>query len=651
MKPLYLSIALALGTAVVMPDAFADPLKADSNVAYQQDIQIKNERLKARLAQHGLSKSNRPHLYSLIEQRLNQEVSVAGNSGSSSLQNCLSGRPELCSFFKHMGVEVATSSATGEPYVVLSALNSKTVSTDYTLIDLRLINEKGEQLTLSAYNEYFGDGQEAKRKSVYSFAKAQDVLSRLAASDRIFADGWITVVYKDSNNKQVLEDRNVVVEYSKDTLLAKLGYFSQSKSGVSGEVISTLLPLAGRVGFETEVEMPRDNRSEAGADVPDGRIVMCLNRNYGNCDYENIYPTGTPNSETKLKVPFKGSFDVVGKVTRIYLPDFTTLETVEENGKVTLVENPVIDKPVFVNHGTNIFIQTKEGGGAVPIGGSGYQDISDIFAKSLTLTYSNSGVMDMTKISWDIPQRQGVFGDATLFGRYQDSHWIMHFALDHVVRPGRAPSTTSYVIGSTEMDSSSWSDIGHPTLQIVYSCLAEGSLITLPNGKQLPIEQLEVGDQVLGASEFTPANHIALTIEDISVGVETIPMVQLTTKSGKTLLLTESHPVVMQSGKAVWASKVEQGAQILTASGLEMITLIEEVEFTDKVYNLRLGRGKDDPDYQPGESFSMFANGLQVGDLAMQSEHEFNNKVETTEDVLNRLPQAWHQDYLNSIKQ
>ncbi|WP_125717254.1 Hint domain-containing protein [Pseudoalteromonas rubra] len=651
MKPLYLSIALALGTAVVMPDAFADLLKADSNVAYQQDIQIKNERLKARLAQHGLSKSNRPHLYSLIEQRLNQEVSVAGNSGSSSLQNCLSRRPELCSFFKHMGVEVATSSATGEPYVVLSALNSKTVSTDYTLIDLRLINEKGEQLTKPAYNEYFGDGQEAKRKSVYSFAKAQDILSRLAASDRIFADAWITVVYKDSNNRQIVEDRNIMAEYSKDTLLAKLGYFSQLRAGASKSGEGSLLPLGGQGGFQTLIEKPTDNRSEAGAGIPDGRLVMCLNRDYGNCDYESIYPPGTPNSQTKLKVPFKGSMKVMGKVTRIYRPDFTTLEVKEVNDRLILIENPQVTKPANMNHGTNIFIQTKEGGGAVSIGGSDYQDISDLFSKSLKLSYEKWLGMDRTVISWDIPQRQGVFGDATLFGRYQDSHWIMHFALDHVIRPGRALSTTSFVIGSTDIDISSWSDIGHPTLQIVYSCLAEGSLITLPNGKQLPIEQLEVGDQVLGASEFTPANHIALTIEDISVGVETIPMVQLTTKSGKTLLLTESHPVVMQSGKAVWASKVEQGAQILTASGLEMITLIEEVEFTDKVYNLRLGRGKDDPDYQPGESFSMFANGLQVGDLAMQSEHEFNNKVETTEDVLNRLPQAWHQDYLNSIKQ
>ncbi|WP_125562676.1 Hint domain-containing protein [Pseudoalteromonas rubra] len=650
MKPLYLSIAFALGTASVMPDAFASLIEADNNVVYQQDIQIKNDRLKARLAQHGLSKKNRPHLFSLIEQRLEQDVSSADTLGFSLLQNCTSGRPELCSFFKHMGIGSATKASSGEQFVVLSALNSKTVPTDYTLIDLQLVNEKGEQLTMPVYNEYFGDGQEAKRKSVYSYAKVQNILSNLAASERIFADGWITVVYRDANNKQVMEDRNVVVEYSKETLLAKLGYFSQPRSIVSSGADTILLPLTGRVGFGTQIDMPIDNRSEAGAGVPDGRIVMCLNRNFGDCDYENIYPTGTPTSQTKLKVPFKGKLDVMGKVTRIYLPDFTTLEVKEENGKITLVESPEIDKPIFVNHGTNIFIQTKEGGGAVSIDGSAYQSISNFFAKNLTLSYEKSGVMDMTEISWDIPQNEGVFGDATLFGRYQDTHWIMHFALDHVIRPGRPPLTASFVIGSSDMDSG-WQDIGHPQMQIVYSCLAEGTLITLPNGKQLPIEQLEVGDQVLGASEFSPANHLALTIEDISVGVETIPMVQLRTKSGKTLLLTESHPVVMQSGKAVWASKVEQGTQILTENGLEMITHIEEVEFTDKVYNLRLGRGNDDPDYQPDESFSMFANGLQVGDLAMQSEHEFSNEIETTEDVLNRLPQAWHQDYLNSLKQ
>ncbi|QTL37643.1 Hint domain-containing protein [Pseudoalteromonas viridis] len=649
MKPLYLSIALALGTVSVMPEAVAGSSQAAFDATGQQDMQIKNDRLKARLARHGLSRKNRPQLFSLIEQRLDQGTLVTGNPRLSSLQNCTSGRPELCSFFKHMGVDVANN-ASGEPFIVLSALNSKTVSTDYTWIDLHLTNEKGEQLTKLSYSEYFGDGQEAKRKTVYSSAKVQPILSKLAASERIFADGWITVVYKDASNRQIVEDRNIVVEYSKDTLLAKLGYASQSRAGATGTEERSLLPLTDKGGLKTTIEMPRDNRSEAGAGVPDGKIVVCLNRNYGDCDYENIYPIGTPNSQTKLKVPFKGSLNVMGKVTRIYRPDFTTLEVEKVNDKLTLIENPQVNRPAFMAHGTNIFIQTKEGGGAVSIGDSDYQDISDLFSKSLKLRYEKENGLDRTVISWDIPQDKGVFGDATLFGRYQDTHWIMHFALDHAIRPGRPPLTASFVIGSKDIDGV-WPDIGHPQMQIVYSCLAEGSLITLPNGKQLPIEQLEVGDQVLGASEFTPANHLALTIEDISVGVETIPMVQLKTKSGKTLLLTESHPVVMQSGKAVWASKVEQGAQILTENGLEMITHTEEVEYTDKVYNLRLGRSKDDPDYQPGESFSMFANGLQVGDLAMQSEHEFSNKVETTEDVLNRLPQAWHQDYLNSLKQ
>ncbi|TMP26828.1 hypothetical protein CWB99_17170 [Pseudoalteromonas rubra] len=650
MKPLYLSIALALGTVFVMPDSLAGSSNATHDVAYQQSMQIKNEHLKARLAEHSLSKNNRPHLFSLIDQRLKRDISVADSASISSLQNCSSGRPELCSFFKHMGVEVATNNTTGESFVVLSALYSKTVSTNYTLIDLRLINEKGEQLTLPVYKEYFGDGQEAKRKVVYSYAKAQNILSKLAASERIFADGWVTVVYMDASKKQVVEDRNIVVEYSKDTLLAKLGYLSHQGAGTFSETGASVFPATDQGGFESNIAKPIDNRSEAGEGVPDGRIVMCLNRNYGDCDYENIYPRDTPTSQTKLKVPFKGSLNVMGKVTRIYQPDFTTLEVKEENGAITLVENPVVDKPTFVNHGSNIFIQTKEGGGAVPIGGSDFQSISDFFAKQLTVSYDKFLGIDRTTLSWDIPQSEGVFGDATLFSRYQDTHWIMHFALDHVLRPGRDPLTASFVIGSTEMESG-WQDIGHPQMQIVYSCLAEGTLITLPNGKQLPIEQLDVGDQVLGASEFSPDHHLALTIEDISVGVETIPMVQLKTKSGKTLLLTESHPVVMQSGKAVWASKIEQGAKILTENGLEMITQIEEIEFADKVYNLRLGRGKDDPNYQQGESFSMFANGLQVGDLAMQSEHEFSNEVETTEDVLNRLPQVWHQDYLNSLKQ
>ncbi|KNC67912.1 hypothetical protein AC626_08030, partial [Pseudoalteromonas rubra] len=300
----------------------------------------------------------------------------------------------------------------------------------------------------------------------------------------------------------------------------------------------------------------------------------------------------------------------------------------------------------------------REGGGASRIGDD-YKgsDSPNLFSDYIKLEKGEKDIggnkYPYTRISWDIPRNMGVFGDAGLYGRYEDAHWIMNLAVEVKQKRGRREMIRhyTYIIGSSDMPHyTNWKDIEHPPMQVVYSCLAKGSLITLANGKQVPIEQLSVGDTVLGASQFAPDQHIPLEIEDISVGVEAIPMVQLTTASGKTLLLTESHPVVKISGLSTWANKVQTGDQIRTQSGVEMVTNVEEVKYNDNVYNLKLKRTDKDEKHVTGETFTMFANGLQVGDLAMQTDNEFSDNEVTTQDVLNNLPEAWHQDYLNSLK-
>jgi hypothetical protein len=345
-----------------------------------------------------------------------------------------------------------------------------------------------------------------------------------------------------------------------------------------------------------------------------------------------------------------GEYVMRGKVTRIYRPDWTVLN-VQDNGDGTikLVDGGQVEKPGTADFGTNIFVQTKEGGGASTISGHQYTDIQNFFADNLNVEYIGTGRRIMTKISWNIPRNQGVFGDASLYGRYQDANWIMNLALDNELRASQGARPEVHVIGSSGLNSS-WDKTDYPQMQIVYSCLAEGSLITLPGGKQLPIEMLQVGDTVVGASQFNPAQRLDLEIADISIGVEAIPMIQLTTREGKKLLLTESHPVITQSGQSVWAKDLELGERIHTKGKTEFITKIDEVKFDGKVYNLRLKRNKHDDVQIEGETFSMFANGIQVGDLGMQSDNEFNNEVETQQDVLNRLPEPWHKDYLNSIR-
>ncbi|WP_125717309.1 Hint domain-containing protein [Pseudoalteromonas rubra] len=683
MKLVSLAVAAALGGASFASVSAPMVSKVESLPQHIAEFQQLSEleQAKQRLARHGITEKNRPFLFRSMRETINKKKLRAQTAdimseAQMSTADCSTGK--LCSFFKHMGIRSMTRKD-GQEYLVLTAVNSELSTTYYTLIDLTLMNEKGEELVMPSFTEYFGQGtadEPQKRVSVASLGRMEDVLPKLVNSERIFADAYVTVSYQGPNGDTITENRSSVIEYSPETLLADLGVYKTSGTAThlaamqanTAGIASTLPPGYGRnpnAILENDVIHPVDVKERNEADPSLNRIKVCLNRKYNDCDYEAMYDPGTPNDQLKLLIPFSGYREVMGEVKKIYTPDFHQLAvTYDDNtgvGTKKLVTDdknqPVVEKPDSIHYGSEIFIQTREGGGASRIGDD-YQgsDSVNLFSDYLTLRKGVKTVggneYPYTRISWNIPRNMGVFGDATLYGRYQDAHWIMNLAVEvEQIRRNRPMIRhLTYVIGSSDMPESNWKDIKHPPMQVVYSCLAKGSMITLANGKHLPIEHLSVGDTVLGASQFAPDQHMPLEIEDISVGVELIPMVKLTTASGKTLLLTESHPVVTVSGLSAWANKIKTGDQIRTESGVEMITAIEEVKYNDNVYNLKLKRAATDETHVTGETFTMFANGLQVGDLAMQGDNEFSNGEVTTQDVLNNLPEAWHQDYLNSLK-
>lgn len=660
MKKLSLAIALALGTTVVSQAAIADKMIQSPSVNIEQQqlkstlrelkvnvFQSKGEtdftqmsqvkRTQARLEKLGLSAKNRPHLFSLIEQqaekslakkRLSALTTDTMTAADSVSGNCVEGDSNLCSFFTHMGFAVLIHKETNEPYLVASALNSEQTPTNYTLIDLTLVNENWQEVTLINFSEFFGDDTTTlKRKAIESGSSLSAALSLVQNSERVFGDAWVTVVTEDENGVETVEERNAMIEYSRDEILSILEEADSDYNTATPSVLDFGVPAEGRAGgysMDAELISPVDSRSADGENILDDKIIVCLNRNYGDCDYENMYPLGTPNDQTKLNVPFKGQLQITGMVEQIYKASD--------------------DLPDVVQYPTNIYIQTKENGGATSIGDGDYADIQDLFADNLVTLYDDA--TNKTTLTWDLPREEAMFGDASLFGRYDDAHWIMHLALSIKLSPSRPARSMVYIIGSSNPYSSYYSQ--QPVMQMVYSCLAKGSMITLASGKTMPIERLKVGDKVLGASEYSPHKDMSLVIEDISIGVETIPMVEITTSTGETLLLTESHPVLNVADQPVWANALQVGDRIQTQDSKVMISSIRHVDYDDNVYNLKLARPEGDSHYDQGESFAMYANGLLVGDLSMQSENEFKYQSESREDVLNRLPTSWHTDYLNS---
>ncbi|MFP2928773.1 Hint domain-containing protein [Pyxidicoccus sp. 3LG] len=151
-------------------------------------------------------------------------------------------------------------------------------------------------------------------------------------------------------------------------------------------------------------------------------------------------------------------------------------------------------------------------------------------------------------------------------------------------------------------------------LNVLNSCMAEGTRITRADGSTTPIEQLRIGDTVRAS-----ADGRVLTIRDFIHGHEPKPLVRLRDAQGHDVRLTEQHPVLLASGRVIAAVDVKVKDTVRTERGSAAITSVERVPYDGKVYNLVLGTPEELESVGPHER-TMFADGVLVGDDAMQRE-------------------------------
>ncbi|AGC47367.1 hypothetical protein MYSTI_06094 [Myxococcus stipitatus DSM 14675] len=151
-------------------------------------------------------------------------------------------------------------------------------------------------------------------------------------------------------------------------------------------------------------------------------------------------------------------------------------------------------------------------------------------------------------------------------------------------------------------------------LNVLNSCMAEGTRITMADGTLAPIETLRVGDKVRAN-----AKGRVLTVQDFIFGREPKPLVRLRDDQGHDVRLTEQHPVLLSSGLVIAADKVQVKDTVLTQKGTATITSTERVPYDGKVYNLKLGTPEELASLSPNER-TLFADGVLVGDDTMQRE-------------------------------
>ncbi len=346
----------------------------------------------------------------------------------------------------------------------------------------------------------------------------------------------------------------------------------------------------------------------------DARISVCMDRLWTNdCDY---LLHGTAQS---VQVPLNGG------VTLPHPFIFDRLKVLQiqddmRNGRPTPYE------------GTMTLVLANAGGGCDVTDGNALNMKMIRFWNQISLSPDNQ------TFSWDLTGANAAFFDDGC-RQVQDSAVLTTTIKVPVLDDTGSPSDVEFTVTS---------DAGFPRPEIMLapitltnSCLAEGTKVQLAHGKTVAVESLQIGQEV-----FNPYDREdnALTIMDTAIGVEPSPMVKITDEQGRTLMMTQMHPISTPDRGMVQARALKVGDLVMTKAGPSKLTEVSREAYSGKVYNVKLGTQAEMAKLIDDQTI-LYANGFVVGDGQIQSKYEKLNMSPAAKPLGEGVADQWRRDY------
>lgn len=308
----------------------------------------------------------------------------------------------------------------------------------------------------------------------------------------------------------------------------------------------------------THLKLPGKLQAPVDQTLPgvplDGMLTVCLNRSWLYDAYDCEYKMD--NTGGNIVFPLKGEMNFEGVITKV--------------------------KKAYVALGL-----ANNGGACKP-----------------SLDFLKNVVIDGSRVRWDIPSAN--------FGRNCFSHQAdvnINIGVEVDVNLNGTNISGFGTISSQASDSNATI----PQIQFASSCLAKGTEVRLADGSLMAVEQ--VGQDVRVLADI---DGLALSVTDMSIGVEDVPMIRLEDSFGHSLLLTEGHPVMTEDGPQR-ADALRLGDVVLTEQGPALLTSIGYEVYDGSVHNLKLGNAAERK-LVGDEPAAFFANGIMVGDGRLQLE-------------------------------
>lgn len=341
----------------------------------------------------------------------------------------------------------------------------------------------------------------------------------------------------------------------------------------------------------------------------DGKIKICLSRRWNDCDYDLL-------GWLQVKMPLAG--------------------------QVTLLSDYVFDE-TKINH-----YKQHGGGGYIKLiltdvgGGCDVKQQNSLFIDNMAYFWQNTTLSaDKRTLTWNMTGANAAFFDDGCM-QYQDSVKLtMRIQLSVVSTANPNVKGGAFMYLSNETTDANY--VFDP-MMMTNSCLAEGTMVQMAGGDEAAIESITADSRVY--SPYSTASS-SLQVTDTAKGYEEPPMVRIESQSGKTLLMTEMHPVHVVGKGMVAAKDLREGDRVLTTEGPSELIRVAREKYSGNVYNLKLGSETEKQSLGEDQT-AFYANGVLVGDGQIQSKYE-SLALHDQGPVAERLPARWQKDYANTI--
>lgn len=187
-----------------------------------------------------------------------------------------------------------------------------------------------------------------------------------------------------------------------------------------------------------------------------------------------------------------------------------------------------------------------------------------------------------------------------------------------------------------------------------WHCLIEGTFVTLEDGSQCAIEDLNDSHRVK-----TGIDGLALTVRATVIGEhqsdpadqEQELIYELKTENGKQIIATQSHTIFLSDGNIRSIMHVAGGDEVLTDEGVSKVINNKPIKESGLFYGLALGNDEEQQkaDFPKGKA-SYYANGILTGDHRTLKSNALITQGSELSHLGKDTPKDFHIDLQSAIE-